>query len=74
MATYSLAITGALADNPNLVTNITLPDTSAQVGRQANAAMVNTQMLCKNVDGSQSWYTIDAERSIPGVSRVLKRV
>lgn len=74
MATYSLAITGALADSPNLVTNITLPDTSAQVGGQANAAMVNTQMLCKNVDGSQSWYTIDAERSIPGVSRVLKRV
>lgn len=29
------------------------------------------QILCKNPDGSQSWYRIDAERTIPGVSLVL---
>lgn len=32
------------------------------------------QILCKNPDGSQSWYTIDAERSIPGVSLVMRPV
>ena len=32
------------------------------------------QILCKHPDGSQSWYTIDAERSIPGVSLVMRPV
>lgn len=34
----------------------------------------NDYILCKNPDGSQSYYTIDAERSIPGVSLVMKPV
>ncbi len=31
----------------------------------------NSYILCKNPDGSQSYYRIDAERSIPGVSLVM---
>ena len=31
----------------------------------------NDYILCKNPDGSQSYYRIDAERSIPGVSLVM---
>ena len=31
----------------------------------------NNYILCKNPDGSQSYYRVDAERSIPGVSLVL---
>ena len=31
----------------------------------------NGYILCKNPDGSQSYYRIDAERTIPGVSLVL---
>jgi hypothetical protein len=31
----------------------------------------NNYILCKNPDGSQSYYRIDAERTIPGVSLVL---
>lgn len=31
----------------------------------------NDYVLCKNPDGSQSYYRIDAERSIPGVSLVM---
>lgn len=74
MATYSLAVTGACADSRNLVTNVMVDDLEATAGGQALASQLNTQMLCKNPDGSQSWYTYDAERSIPGVSRVLKPV
>lgn len=34
----------------------------------------NDYILCKNPDGSQSYYQIDAERSIPGVSLVMRPV
>ena len=36
--------------------------------------MTNDYILCKNPDGSQSYYVIDAERSIPGVSLVMRPV
>jgi len=74
MATYSIATTGMRADSPFTIANVTLPDTSATVGGQAAAMQNNTQMLCKNADGSFSLYTLDAERSVPGVSRVLLKV
>lgn len=44
------------------------------VGAQQGAMQRNDYILCKNPDGSQSYYTIDAERSIPGVSLVMKPV
>lgn len=74
MATYSLAVTGASAESCNLVATLKVDDLEATEGGQMLASQLNTQMLCKNPDGSQSWYTYDAERSIPGVSRVLKPV
>ena len=44
--------------------------TGAQQGSMARG----NQILCKNPDGSQTYYTIDAERSIPGVSLVMRPV
>lgn len=61
--TYSVAQKGQRADSAPAVQNVTLPDSSARAGGQANAMQLGTQMLCKNPDGSQSWYTLDAERS-----------
>ena len=43
-------------------------------GAEQGAMQRGNQILCKNPDGSQSWYTIDAERSIPGISLVLRAV
>ena len=43
-------------------------------GAQQGSTMRGNQILCKNPDGSQSWYTIDAERSVPGVSLVMRAV
>lgn len=43
-------------------------------GAQQGSMMRGNQILCKNPDGSQAWYTIDAERSIPGVSLVMRAV
>lgn len=79
--TYSLAATGIRADATTGVKSVTLGDSAAQGinaainqwGGPQNAMMDNSQVLCKNRDGSQSWYTIDAERSTPG-NIVLKAV
>lgn len=73
MATYSLAVTGALADSVFSGREpVTLPDSNATPGGMANAMQNGTQLLCKNADGSQSWYTLDAERSTPSVPVLLK--
>ena len=75
MATYSQSATLGLDANSIFVTEkIKLPDTAALVGGQQNAMMTGTQVLCKKPDGSQAYFTIDAERSIPGVSIILKAV
>lgn len=79
--TYSLAATGLRADSQFTPKPITLPDSSAQGvnvainqwGGPQNAMRTGAQVLCKNKDGSQSWYIIDAERSTPG-NIVLKAV
>ena len=34
----------------------------------------NDYILCKQPDGSQAYYRIDAERTIPGVSLVMVKV
>ena len=43
-----------------------LPDSSALVGGQQLAAATGAQILCLMPDGSQKFFTIDAERSRPG--------
>jgi len=49
-------------------------NSSTAVGAQQGSMARGNQILCKNPDGSQSWYTIDAERTIPGVSVVMRPV
>ncbi len=62
--TYSLAIKGQRADSlPSPIKNVVIGDSAARAGGQALAMMNGTQILCQNPDGSQSWYTLDAERS-----------
>jgi len=73
--TYSLGATGRRADEAPATTNfIKVGDTAGRSGSQQLAMSQNTPILCKNFDGSQSWYTIDAERSLPGGPIVLKAV
>jgi hypothetical protein len=38
---------------------------------QAGEMASNDYILCKKPDGSQGYFRIDAERSIPGVSLVM---
>ena len=71
--TYSLKATGQRADSEFAVATLQVGDSAGLVGSQANAMQNNTRVLCKNPDGSQSYYTIDAERSLPGAV-VLKAV
>ena len=71
--TYSLAATGARADSLFEVANIKIGDSAGLLGSQQLAMSTGAQVLCKNPDGSQSWYTLDAERSTPA-QVVLKPV
>ncbi len=82
--TYSLAINGLRSDQVPQTKTLVISDSNIQ-GRISSAptasafgaawtAMRNgSQVLCKNPDGSQSWYTYDAERSTPA-NPVLKAV
>lgn len=74
MATYSLGLTGVPADNPARPLSLTVDDAVAREGSMASAMRNKTQFLAKGNDGVTRLYTYDAERSIPGVSRVLKLV
>ena len=66
--TYSLAVTGLPADSTNnVVESLTLSDAQATTGGMQNAMAQGTAFLCKNPDGSQSYYRLDAERSTPSV-------
>lgn len=73
--TYSQAITGipaeqAFATKPHL----TLPDSACQRVTSMHQSMrLGQQILCQNPDGSQSWYTLDSERST-NANPVLRRV
>ena len=73
MATYSLAATGVVVGGMNTATKkiYDIPDLSRSGiqsgavggGGQANAMRIGDQMLVNRPDGSQGWYTLDAERS-----------
>jgi hypothetical protein len=71
--TYSLGATGQLAGSLFAVVNEDVGDTAGLCGSQKQAMAQNTQILCKNPDGSKSWYTIDAERTTAS-NIVLKAV
>lgn len=74
MATYSLAITGVGAGNPFQPVALTIDDAYARPGSQALASSQGAPFLCKRPDGSSAWFVYDAERSIPGQTRILRRV
>lgn len=71
--TYSLGATGRRAEPPFVLTNIKVGDAAGTTGAQQNAMMNGTPILCQRPDGSQGWYTIDADRSQPG-ALVMKAV
>ena len=79
--TYSLSLTGINANTRYTPATLKVSDTDAAGNRidsvaaaQAGVMSRGNQVLCKNPDGSQSYYTIDPVRSIPGVSLVLLAV
>ena len=59
------------ADNPPQIQNLVVSDTQATVGGQALAMQQGAHFLCKRPDGSERYFRIDAERSIPGQPPVL---
>ena len=63
--TYSLSITGLNANQSGTVKLLTLSDTNATAGGQQLAMAQGAFFLCKNPDGSQSYYRLDAARSTP---------
>jgi len=77
--TYSQSITGIDADaRYNAAATVQVGDTDIagdalnKHGRSWQGPMSrNDYILCKNPDGSQSYYRIDAERTIPGVALVM---
>jgi hypothetical protein len=77
--TYSQSVTGINAGaRYNSPATVRVGDTDLSGDVILNYApniqqqcMDNDYILCKNPDGSQSYYRIDAERTIPGVSLVL---
>ena len=72
--TYSLAVTGLRAGDEYTAKTVQVGDSVARsYGGPQLAMQLNTQVLCKNPDGSQSWYTFDAERSTPS-NLIMKRV
>lgn len=71
--TYSLGATGHAADALFGVDNVKIGDAAGLAGTQQGAMSQNTPVMCKRPDGSQAWFTIDAERSLPGAI-VLKAV
>lgn len=68
-----MGATGQLAGSLFALSNVKVGDSTGLVGAQQAAMAQNTQVLCKNPDGSKSWYTLDAERSTAS-NVVLKAV
>jgi hypothetical protein len=73
--TYSLSTQGYAADNTIAAAKprLYLPDSASQRPDTMHAAMaLGKQILCQQPDGSQAWYTLDAERSTDA-NPVLRR-
>lgn len=77
--TYSLGLTGLRADTPFTTEKLDISDSDAAGNALPPSGLPNysmrlgTQVLCKQPDGSQKWFTIDAERST-AAQIVLKAV
>ena len=74
--TYSIGTQGYLADNTIAAAKprLYLPDSACmRNATKHNAMMLGKQILCQQPDGSQAWFTLDAERSTND-NPVLRRV
>ena len=76
--TFSQGITGVNANGRYAVKTVQVGDTDiagdalSASGHARDGMMTRgDQILCKNPDGSQSWYTIDASRSGTGGQIVM---
>jgi hypothetical protein len=74
MATYSQTTSGLNSTLFEVDELYTINDAQAQVGSQQLAMQQGLAFLVQGPDGSQSYYTIDAERSIPGQPPILRAV
>lgn len=63
--TYSLSATGIRSGSRFDVATLKIGDTAGLTASQQRVMRSNTPVLCKNPDGSQTYYTVDAERSTP---------
>lgn len=58
--TYSVSVTAADLGNTKHANVLTIGDSGAAThDKRLQSMRLNTPILCKNPDGSQSWYTID---------------
>lgn len=75
-----MSVTAASANSPFQPKNLTLSDTDltgdvvSTIGGQQGNMSDGDLILCKNPDGSQSYYRIDPVRSVPGGSLVMLAV
>ncbi len=81
--TYSVGATGVSAQNQFQPAVLKVSDDTTTGGQtltavgataEQNMARWNAPVLCTTPHGQQAWYVYDAERSIPGVTRVMKRL
>lgn len=73
--TYSLSNTGCSANSWDQPLVYKVPDqVSNSGGAEQQAMQLGTQFLAQGPDGSQFYAVYDAERSVPGVRRVLRKV
>ena len=71
--TYSVSVTASDLGNPQQPRVITIGDSGGFCHTQRLQSMrENTPILCKNPDGSQSWYTIDPTHFYMGQYRLIK--
>jgi hypothetical protein len=75
MATYSLSITAISTHNALAPKTVFIDDQYVvSPGAEQRAMQLGTQMFCKLPDGGQAYHTFEADRCIPGVLRIVRRV
>ena len=73
--TYSQSIVASGAHNPILPKTVQIEDAVCNSAQQEQQAMqLNTVFQGKGPDGALMNYVFDAERSIPGVLRIIRRI
>ena len=74
-ATYSLSVTGVSAHNPFQPANHRVSDAvTASAGAEQQAMQLGTVFWIQANGGPQTLQVFDAERCIPGVLRVTRKL